>query len=143
MSSTVPSIFPDDPSQDDDRRTHDDMGGLPIREVAERSGVAAGTIRQWEQRYGFPEPERTPSGYRVYSPDDVETLRRVLALRQGGMSVPAALERARKASQSPTDHPSIFGVTPHQGRSRRLRKKTLIALSRAIEDEAMASASRP
>jgi DICT domain-containing protein len=116
---------------------------MPIREVAELSGVAAGTIRQWEQRYGFPEPERTPSGYRRYSSADVETLRRVVELRRGGMSIPAALERVRRAAASITEHPSIFGAVPHQGRSRRLRKHTLIALSRAIEDETMASASRP
>jgi DICT domain-containing protein len=118
------------------------MSGLAIREVAEQSGVAAGTIRMWEQRYGFPEPERTASGYRRYTPADVETLRRVVELRRGGMSVPAALERAR-AFLTSTEHPSIFGAIPHQGRSRRLRKRTLVALSRAIEDETMASASRP
>ena len=38
------------------------MKGLAIKEVAERTGIAAGTIRMWEQRYGFPEPARTPSG---------------------------------------------------------------------------------
>ena len=57
------------------------------------------------------------------------------------MSVPAALERAR--SQQRSAHASIFGAVPHEGRSRRLRKRTLVAMSRAIEDQAMASASRP
>jgi DICT domain-containing protein len=79
----------------------------------------------------------------MYTEADVETLRRVVELRRGGMSIPAALERARRASATFTEHPSIFGAVPHQGRSRRLRKRTLIALSRAIEDETMASASRP
>ena len=54
------------------------MKKLAIKDVAEATGVAAGTIRMWEQRYGFPEPERTPAGYRLYSDDDVETLRRVI-----------------------------------------------------------------
>ena len=113
------------------------MTGLPIRDVAEQTGLAAGTIRMWEQRYGFPTPERTPSGYRVYSEDDVEMLRRVVELRRGGLSVLAALERAR--SSSTTEHPSIFGAVPHEGRSRRLRKKTLIAMARATS---LASQSR-
>ena len=43
------------------------MSGLPIRDVADQTGLAAGTIRMWEQRYGFPVPERTPAGYRLYS----------------------------------------------------------------------------
>ena len=71
------------------------MKGLAIKDVAERTGIAAGTIRMWEQRYGFPEPERTTAGYRLYSEEDVEALRRVLALRERGLSVPAAVERAR------------------------------------------------
>src|SRR3954467_9717182 len=84
------------------------MKALAIREVAEQTGLAAGTIRMWEQRYGFPEPERTAAGYRLYSTDDVETLRRVLTLRETGLSVPAALERARAAATTVTDRPSIF-----------------------------------
>jgi len=68
---------------------------LAIKEVAEQTGVAAGTIRMWEQRYGFPEPARTSAGYRVYTEEDVVALRRVVAYRSRGLSVPAALERAR------------------------------------------------
>jgi DICT domain-containing protein len=117
------------------------MSGLPIRDVAEQTGLAAATIRMWEQRYGFPVPERSPAGYRLYSDTEVDTLRRVAELRKGGLSVPAALDRAREAAVPVTA--SIFGAVPHEGRSRRLRKRTLIALSRAIEDQAMASASRP
>lgn len=117
------------------------MSGLPIRDVARRTGLAAGTIRMWEQRYGFPEPLRTQSGYRVYPEEQVAMLSHAVELRRGGMSVPAALETAR--AQKQTSHPSIFGAVPHEGRSRRLRKRTLVALSRAIEDQTMASASRP
>src|SRR4051795_8729333 len=119
------------------------MSELAIRDVAEQTGLAAGTIRMWEQRYGFPTPQRTPSGYRMYSHEDVETLRRVLALRKGGLSVPAALERARSVSAGPTDRVSIFGAVPHGGRTRRFSKRTLVALSRAIEDETLASAAGP
>jgi MerR family transcriptional regulator, light-induced transcriptional regulator len=118
---------------------------LAIKDVAERTGIAAGTIRMWEQRYGFPEPQRTASGYRRYSFEDVELLRRVLSYREGGLSVPAALERAREASE-PTDRPSIYGavaagdipLTPQL-----LRKRTLIAISKAIEDETMARGAGP
>ena len=60
--------------------------GLPIREVAERTGIAAGTIRMWEQRYGFPEPARTASGYRMYTEEDVDALRRVSTLRDAGLA---------------------------------------------------------
>ncbi len=118
------------------------MRGLAIREVAEQTGLTAGTIRAWETRYGFPAPERTASGYRVYGPDDVEVLRRVAALRRDGVSVAAALEKA-KARPPQTSVASFFGAVPHDGRARVLRKSTLIALSRAIEDAAMAMSDAP
>ena len=52
-----------------------------------RTGIAAATIRMWEQRYGFPEPERTASGYRMYSEQDVDALRRVSTLRDTGLPI--------------------------------------------------------
>jgi DICT domain-containing protein len=119
--------------------------GLAIKDVAERTGLAAGTIRMWEQRYGFPEPERTPSGYRVYTDDDVETLRRVATFRASGLSVPAALDRARAASR-PTDRPSLYGAImagDHPVRPQVLRKASMLAISRAVEDETLARAAGP
>ncbi|HYH89391.1 MAG TPA: DICT sensory domain-containing protein [Solirubrobacteraceae bacterium] len=121
------------------------MKGLAIKDVAERTGIAAGTIRMWEQRYGFPEPERTSAGYRLYSEDDVEGLRRVLAYRERGLSVPAAVDRARSSGLS-TDRPSLYGVLAAgvaPMASQLLRKRTLIAISRAIEDEAISRAAAP
>ena len=121
------------------------MKGLAIKDVAERTGLSAGTIRMWEQRYGVPEPARADSGYRVYSQADVELLRRAVSLRARGLSVPAALERARSLS-GPTDRPSLYGalaagdapIAPQV-----LRKRSLIAISHAIEDEALARAAGP
>jgi DICT domain-containing protein len=118
---------------------------LAIKDVAERTGIAAGTIRMWEQRYGFPAPERTPSGYRRYTEGDVDALRKVLALRHRGLSVPAAISRAQDTG-GPSDHPSIYAAVAAQDPSARaqvLRKSTLIALSRAIEHEALALAAAP
>ena len=99
----------------------------------------------WEQRYGVPAPRRADSGYRVYAQEDVELLRRAVALRGRGLSVPAALERARTLV-SATDRPSLYGaiatgevpVNPLQ-----LRKRSLIAISHAIEDETLARAAAP
>jgi len=121
------------------------VNGLAIKDVAARTGLAAATIRMWEQRYGLPAPRRAESGYRVYSADDVELLRRAVTLRARGLSVPAALDRAQAASAA-TDRPSLYGaiasgeapVAPQV-----LRKRSLIAISHAIEDETLARAAGP
>jgi DNA-binding transcriptional MerR regulator len=83
--------------------------GLSIKEVAEQTGLAPGTIRMWEQRYGFPAPRRTASGYRRYEPEDVQMLQRASGHRQRGLSVSAALDRARE-TRATSDHPSIFAA---------------------------------
>ena len=121
------------------------MKGLAIKDVAERTGLAPGTIRMWEQRYGVPVPGRAESGYRVYTADDVELLRRAVSLRERGWSVPAALERARTLVDA-TDRPSIYGAIASAdvaAKPQVLRKRTLIAISHAIEDETIARAAGP
>jgi MerR family transcriptional regulator, light-induced transcriptional regulator len=118
---------------------------LAIKDLAEQTGVAAGTIRMWEQRYGFPEPARTAAGYRIYTEQDVVTLKRAVAYRDRGLSVPAALERARSLTAA-TDRPSIFAALAAGDapvRPQRLHKPTLVAISRAIEEEALARAAGP
>ncbi len=52
-------------------------GWLRIAEVAHEVGIPAPTIRSWERRYGFPDPDRTGGAHRRYSPDNVEQLRAV------------------------------------------------------------------
>jgi DNA-binding transcriptional MerR regulator len=45
--------------------------GLNIAALAQRTGVAADTLRKWEQRYRILTPERTAGGQRRYSERDV------------------------------------------------------------------------
>jgi DICT domain-containing protein len=118
------------------------MSQLAIRDVADQTGIAAGTLRMWEQRYGFPTPERTQSGYRRYPADVVPVLRRIVDLRARGLTVPAAIEQARR-DDLPTDRPSIYAAIAGGQQPQLLRKSTLMAMSRAIEDEAMSHAAAP
>lgn len=123
---------------------NDSSPGLTIREMAARSGVAQGTLRMWESRYGFPVPQRLPSGHRRYSEGQVDLVRQIARDREAGLTMRAAIDRARRASAPAED--SIFAalrrrrpdLTPYT-----LPKSTLIALSHAIEDECAARAERP
>src|SRR5919107_1357460 len=98
----------------------------------------------WETRYGFPVPERLPSGHRRYSGDDVQRVRQVARDRESGMSMPAAIERARQIASEP--EPSFFAGPRRRGPDFQpylLAKRTLIGLSHAIEDECASRAERP
>ena len=64
------------------------MDGLTIGQFVERTGVPEGTLRMWERRYGFPSPERLPSGHRRYGEAEVALVRRVASERSAGLARP-------------------------------------------------------
>jgi MerR family transcriptional regulator, light-induced transcriptional regulator len=97
----------------------------------------------WESRHGFPSPDRLPGGHRRYSQRDAEAVLEVLRLREQGLSLPAAIERARRQEQ-PSERSVFAGL-----RRRRpdlaatvTQKRLLVAMSHAIEDECLAHAGR-
>ena len=50
---------------------------LSIGALSRATGIPVETLRTWENRYGFPVPERKPSGHRVYPLSSVPRLRRI------------------------------------------------------------------
>lgn len=111
------------------------VGRYRIQAVAELTGVASATLRQWERRYGVPSPSRNASSYRLYSDLDVEHVRRMQALAATGVS-PAEAARLIKAERTappaevavddpPPPAPAPSGATvddvdPYLGLRRRL-----------------------
>ena len=116
---------------------------LSIGALAERTGVPPTTLRSWENRYGFPRPIRAQGGHRRYPESEVAAVLRVLQHREAGFALEAAVRLATTESRRPQSvyaelrrrHPEL---TP-----RTLSKGTLVALSRAIEDECCARAEQP
>jgi len=84
------------------------MSDLRMRDVVDRTGVGEATLRAWEARYGFPEPRRLASGHRRYDERDVEAVRQAVRLRDGGVPVKEAIERARRGAEEPPG--SIFAA---------------------------------
>jgi len=114
---------------------------LRIGDVVARTGVAEATLRMWERRHGFPAPQRTESGHRRYNQEQVEDVERVMAGRQAGLSLKAAIERAQRPHIAPTD--SLFATLRRDRPELEVRlipKPVLIVLSHAIEDEILAAA---
>jgi DNA-binding transcriptional MerR regulator len=60
---------------------------LPIRTVANLTGINPVTLRAWERRYNLITPRRTPKGHRLYTKDDVELIKQVLDLLDQGISI--------------------------------------------------------
>lgn len=57
---------------------------LSIAAVERETGLSKDTLRVWERRYRFPQPQRDGSGERAYSPDQVEKLRLIKKLMDRG-----------------------------------------------------------
>jgi len=77
---------------------------LSIGALSRATGIPVETLRTWEARYGFPEPDRKPSGHRVYPPSIVPRLRLVAEVIARGHrasdAVPAGDEALRDLLQA-------------------------------------------
>ena len=82
---------------------------LSISAVERDTGLSKDTLRVWERRYGFPTPERDAIGERAYSLDQVEKLRIVKRLMDGGHRpgrvVPMRVEDLQQLSDNTVDAP--------------------------------------
>ena len=98
-----------------------------IKEAASRSGVAINTLRAWERRYGVVTPARTPSGYRVYDDDAIQTLGAMRRLVSTGVQPSvAAAELGKRGLQA-----ALAGIDS-QPASRGLQ--SVLALSAEAEE---------
>jgi DNA-binding transcriptional MerR regulator/methylmalonyl-CoA mutase cobalamin-binding subunit len=90
-----------------------------ISDVERTIGVAKETLRVWERRYGFPQPQRNANGDRVYPPDQLLRLTQVKRLLDQGyrpgkimtLNTEQLSELGNKSSQAATkqlDEPEIL-----------------------------------
>lgn len=70
------------------------MRTLKTGEAAAFLNVSANTLRSWEQRFGFPAPERSPGSHRFYPYAEIAALRDALGQ---GLSVSSAISVARES----------------------------------------------
>lgn len=117
---------------------------LTIGDLAMATGLTPEVLRTWEARHGFPVGRRTPKGHRRFSERDSRQVRDVISLRAAGLSLDKAI--ARVLADADDSARSLYAhlrrLHPHL-RAERLRADTLVALSRAIEDESCVLARRP
>lgn len=67
---------------------------LDVSAVERDTGLSKESLRTWERRYGFPLPQRDPSGNRLYPADQVEKLRVLRRLMDAGLRPAAIIHRS-------------------------------------------------
>ena len=90
------------------------MSTFPIRILAERTGVPPSTIRAWERRYGILQTQRTPSGHRHYSDEDVMFVKRLQAHLDQGSSISRAIRELDNWQTNENLHQSQLQVSQQQ-----------------------------
>jgi DNA-binding transcriptional MerR regulator len=101
---------------------------LPIRTIVSLTGVNAVTLRAWERRYGLIRPLRTPKGHRLYTPQHVDLIRRVLALLERGVQI----SRVRDLLEA---EPAVHDTAPAHGPWRHYVDRMSAAIARFDEPE--------
>ena len=74
-----------------------------LKAVIQETGLKADTLRAWERRYGLPEPQRTAGGHRLYSQNDVEMIKWLMARQEEGLRINHAIEMWRNFESSDQD----------------------------------------
>lgn len=67
-----------------------------LKAVVQETGLKPDTLRAWERRYGLPAPQRTDSGHRLYSQNDIDLLKWLMARQEEGMNISRAVELWRQ-----------------------------------------------
>ena len=75
---------------------------LRIGELSRRAGVSPELLRAWERRYGLLRPTRSSGGLRLYSPADVERVRRMQHHLAEGVAAAEAAALAVRDADEPT-----------------------------------------
>lgn len=106
---------------------------LKVREAARRLNVSPSTLRAWEQRFGYPLPDRSPGGHRLYRYGDIAALSDAL---EQGLSISSAISRVRVNGMH--DAPALVGplCTFDADRAARVAEAALAvrSLERAVEE---------
>jgi hypothetical protein len=85
------------------------MGFIRTNAAAAMLGVSPNTLRSWERRFGFPEPNRTSGGHRQYDLAEIEALRAAFAETHNVSSAVAMAQQRGAGPSSPSRLRSAFG----------------------------------
>lgn len=70
------------------------MRTLKTSEAAAVLKISPNTLRAWEERFGYPRPQRSPGRHRLYSFAEIDALREAL---HGGLSASSAVSAAKES----------------------------------------------
>jgi len=87
-----------------------------IQKVTDMLGIPGVTLRAWETRHRIVSPLRSPGGHRLYSEEDVDTLRWVKRqMDEQGMKIGEAAQLLKNKKATATPPPASADIAPILG----------------------------
>lgn len=74
---------------------------MKIGQVAREAGVTVDTVRFYERRGVLPQPERSPSGYRMYTPTAIERIKLAKQLQALGLNLGEIIDALHAVDSGP------------------------------------------
>jgi DNA-binding transcriptional MerR regulator len=111
------------------------MNGIRTNAAAVMLGISPNTLRSWERRYGFPQPQRSPGGHRQYALAQIEALKLTLAETHNVSSAISLASERGEGPSSSTRLASTFAAFDEERANRLLEESlTLRSIERTIEE---------
>jgi DNA-binding transcriptional MerR regulator len=77
-----------------------DLPTYNLKAVIRETGLTPATLRAWERRYGFLKPHRSAGGHRLYTQNEIELLKWLVARQAEGLSISHAVHLWRNQEQN-------------------------------------------
>ena len=103
---------------------------LSIREVADRTGIPAYTLRYWEKEFVQIKPERH-SGMRKYSPQDVDLIKKIKELLYTKRLTIEGVKKYLKVDRRKKKNVDLFEFAQNETE---LDSKTVLEIKKELEE---------
>ncbi len=102
-----------------------------LKAVIHETGLTPATLRAWERRYNLLKPQRSAGGHRLYTQNEIEMLKWLVARQDEGLSISHAMQlwqSLEKTSQAPLQQiPTLRAASADGVTLDELRRKWLAA----------------
>jgi DNA-binding transcriptional MerR regulator len=97
-----------------------------IGEVADELGVNSSVLRYWEKEFGTLRPKRTNKGDRLYTKEDIATIRDIQhLLKERGFTIQGAKGQLRKAEPAEETPAPAVPVAEVRAKLMRVRERLM------------------
>lgn len=83
-----------------------------LKAIVQKTGIKADTLRAWERRYDLPQPGRTSGGHRLYSLQNIDEIKWLMARIEEGMTIGLAVELWHSINEQGEDPLAIKPLNP-------------------------------